>query len=192
MFILAFLYFILCGQFQNPLIIQIIRFLYVIISLITAFIIKMGFHDNYKKTLKDFYIQLKNSLFIGGFLVYMLIFLMIIFNETNVSFFEAIFYIYSNFVMVACYEERLIRGLYFNELRKNISSIKAIILCGIIFLFLHIPQHIFLYQMTFVEHLSMFLTGALKGIVLGIIRLWTNNVFITAICHFNTGYIGDV
>lgn len=117
---------------------------------------------------------------------------MIIFNETNVSFFEAIFYIYSNFVMVACYEEILIRGLYFNELRKNISSIKAIILCGIIFLFLHIPQHIFLYQMTFVEHLSMFLTGALKGIVLGIIRLWTNNVFITAICHFNTGYIGDV
>ncbi len=108
------------------------------------------------------------------------------------SIIDMMIYIYSNFICAACFEELLIRGNYYDEFKKKHSILFSAFMCGIIFATFHLPQMILGRHDTILEIIWIVFTGTIKGMILCYVTNYTENFFITAIVHFNMGFLGDV
>lgn len=138
--------------------------------------------------------QFLDRIFLGSFVVNTCFFVgvLILNSQTQSEMISRFIDMMISFVLAACFEEILIRGLYFDELRKKYSVIVCSIMCGIIFALFHIPQHILIFHSSFVEMLTVLCLGTLKGALLCGVNILTENIAMTAICHLNSGLYGDI
>lgn len=171
---------------------EILRIMYVLLTLYLLNRWKIGINKN-ENLISKYKMQIKNKEFIICFLISILGWSLInqfIFNQDLVkSLSKELFYLYDNFLMAAVYEEIIYRGCLFDEFKKRYSILICMLLSGILFSCLHIPQQI-LHKGG--VQLQWELLGILKGMFLCCVVLVSNNIFIASCFHFNTAYLGDV
>lgn len=171
---------------------EILRIMYVLLTLYLLNRWKIGINKN-ENLISKYKMQIKNKELIICFLISILGWSLtnqFISDQALVkSLPEVFFYLYDNFLMAAVYEEIIFRGCFFDEFKKRYSVLICMLLTGILFSCLHIPQQI-LHKGGL--QLQWELLGILKGMFLCCVVLVSKNIFITACFHFNTAYLGDV
>lgn len=188
---LTFLVWSILSHCSNMILQEIIRIMMVVVVLYSLQFFKIGMKGN-KSLIQKYKDQFLDKIFLFGFVIYMALFALLVMNMTNYGVSDVLFAIYNSFIFAACWEEILMRGCYFDELRKKHSIIISALFCGLIFITLHFPQMIFAHTVQPNEFLIVALQGMYRGTILCIVNLLSENIFITAICHFNFGYLSDI
>lgn len=100
-------------------------------------------------------------------------------NESLSSAHGSILAMISVVILMPMFEEILFRGLIFNELRKNVNIVVAIILQALIFAVFHgnILQGIY----TFI-----------LGIILSLLYMWTKSLWANILCHIVYNLFGTI
>lgn len=189
------LLFNLFGGYVNALTRQIIRVIYVLSTLYLLQKLKIGLQDH-QTIIEKYQSQLKDKTFVIGFIInlgfFSVIYISSLGKVTLENIASLLYVFYDGFLLAACWEEITIRGMYFDELKTRYPVFICVFLCGFIFSALHIPQELFQYKLELTSVLFGILTGTLKGMLLCLINMFTKNIFITALVHFNTGPFGNI
>lgn len=191
LWLLTFLVWSILSHCSNMIIEEIIRIMMVVVVLYSLQFFKIGM-KGHKSLIQKYKNQFLDKTFLFGFVIYMALFALMVMDMADYRLSDVLFAIYNNFIFAACWEEILMRGCYFDELRKKHSIIVSALICGLIFYTLHFPQMIFAHTVQPDEFLLSSLQGIYRGSILCFVNLLSENIFITAICHFNFGYLQDV
>lgn len=191
LWLLTYLVWSIFSHCSNMIIVEIIRIIMVVVVLYSLQFFKIGMKGS-KNLIQKYKNQFFDKTFLFGFVIYMALFALLVMNMAGYRLSDVLFAIYNSFIFAACWEEILMRGCYFDELRKKHSIIVSALLCGLIFETLHYPQMIFAHTVQPDEFLLSVLQGVYRGSILCFVNLLSENIFITAICHFNFGYLQDV
>lgn len=189
--LLTYLVWLIFFHYSNTIFVEIVKIIMVVLILYSLQFFKIGMKGN-KNLIQKYKDQFFDKTFLFGFVIYMALFALLVMNMTNYGVSNVLFAIYNSFIFAACWEEILMRGCYFDELRKKHSIIISALFCGLIFITLHFPQMIFAHTVQPNEFLIVVLQGMYRGTILCFVNLLSENIFITAICHFNFGYLSDI
>lgn len=187
--ILSIFLYLLTYIIQNNFYLEMMRIFIIVITLFISAKMRIGLKAN--ETYVDKYLKkAMNPKFLLFLFIYMSIYFFLAKDELSII--DMMIYIYSNFICAACFEELLIRGNYYDEFKKKHSILFSAFMCGIIFATFHLPQMILGGHDTILKIISLIFTGTIKGMILCYVTNYTENVFITAIVHFNMGYTNNI
>lgn len=92
--------------------------------------------------------------------------------------------------IIGLFEETLFRGIYYDEFRKSTSNIPVILICSILFAFIHLPSD-YLSGLNIDQCMTHIAFTFFSSICFFIIYKLTNNLIVASLFHMMFNIAGE-